>query len=109
MSLTLLAFCDRMPPRLCRLVARERHGRKGLSLRQIAQRSGLSLACVSELSRRATWRGLKIETVEAFSRACGVDLFRLRRHVQFLKRGQWRHIEQCNFQQRRMYERLLRT
>lgn len=105
--MTLLAFLDRFSPRLCRLVARERHGRKALSLREIAERSGLSLACVSQIATRSSWKGLKVETVEAFARGCGVDLFRLRRQVQFLKRGRWRHMDRCNPQQRAMYRRLI--
>jgi len=107
--MTLLQFLDRFPPHLCRLVARQSHGRRGLSARQIAARSGLSLATVSSLSVRRTWAGVKIETIDAFARGCGVDFFHLRRHVQFLKKGVWSHVKNSNREQRKMYRRLLKV
>jgi len=106
---SLLQFLDRFPPRLCRLVARERHGRKGLSARQIASRSGLALATVSALSRRSSWRGLPVDTVDAFARGCGVNLFALRRQIRFLKTGVWLHVQRAPREQRKMYDRILKS
>ena len=47
-----------------------------MSHREIAEKSGLSKSTVSDLSRRTSWNGIDIDTVVAFSQACGIDLLR---------------------------------
>ena len=84
------------PPCLCRCVARIRHGRRPLQRKEIAARSGLPLRKVDELSRLTSWDRVPVEEMERFSLACGVDLLRLRRHVEFMfsprsKKAMWGH------------------
>lgn len=92
-SMNLLIFLDRFPPKLCRFVATDRSGHRPLTTREIAKRGGLSTGRVSELSLKNTWRGVQVETVQAFAHGCGVDLFRLSQKNRFLKRSQWVHIK----------------
>lgn len=103
----LLEFFDRMPPCVCRLVARGKHGRRGLSVRELAARSGLSKDTISRLSRATSWRE-HLRYVAVFSEACGVDFWRLAGPVRFLKRGGWEFLRKAAPKQRAMYERILK-
>lgn len=86
MALTLQQQLDKFPPALCRLVARKHRGRRPLTRREIASRSGLSLRQVDYLSKRTTWGGTTVKAMCAFATACGVDLLHPRRHVDWLRR-----------------------
>lgn len=83
--MTLLEKLNKFPPILCRAVARKNRGREPMSLRDIADQSGLALSTVCELSQRRTWTNATLETIQKFSAACGVDLLHPRRHLYFIK------------------------
>lgn len=106
--MNLLAWLDRFPPCLVRLVARKKHGFARLSHAEIAQRSGLSISTVSLLSSRTTWRRIPPETIEAFTKGCGINLFRLHKEFHRLRRPRTRstHIRRAKGPARQMYVRI---
>jgi len=69
--MSLLKHLDRVPPNLCRVLARD-EGR-ALTNRQIAKRSGLSLKRVGEISKKKSWGSVNIRQATEFTEACGVD------------------------------------
>lgn len=76
---------------------------------EIAIKSGLPLASVAEISMKTSWRGLRIEVIEAFSLACGVDHMRCRRQMEYLRRRKMIHLQKGDANQRRMYARLMQA
>lgn len=92
--MTLTEKLNRFPPIMCRLVARTGVGRasRGLSHSEIAQLSGLERSTVAKLSKRETWEGCTLETIDAFSTACGVDLLHTTDQVRFLRHKKKTHI-----------------
>lgn len=90
----LLDILNKMPPCLCRILARE-DGR-ALSLAELSERTGIDKSYLSKLSRRDKWDGTKIDTIEAFADACGVDLLHPRRQIDYLKRRRLSHITKSN-------------
>ncbi len=94
--MALIEKLDRFPPSLVILVARKNRGRTAMTLSEIARASGLSLRQVKLMAHRATWRGSRLETVDALAQACGVDVLRPKRHVDWFKRRKktaWRGRE----------------
>ena len=57
-----------------------------MTRREIAEQSGLSLSQVDRLSLLARWDGVRLDVAERFSLACGVNLARPSRHVDWLRR-----------------------
>lgn len=106
--LGLVAKLDRIPPCLCRLLARKCHGQKSMSHQDIADASGLPLSTVSDISRMTSWAKLAPYKIEAFSKACGVDILRLRRVREKLKRGTWWQHMSRNREQRKLFLRLFK-
>lgn len=104
--MTLLEIADKFPPCLCRFLARKAHGHQPLSVRELAQLSGLSKSTVAELSLKRSWTGVPIDTVVRFSRACGVNLVAPREARKYLRRARRVHIENANPQQKRFFLRL---
>lgn len=98
---------NRFPPFLCRYVARDKTGRRGLSNRQIAMKAGLTKSTVDRLARKHTWNGLRIDTIEAFSKACGVDLLHPSRQIDFLKRRKRKHARALPPSQRRYLQKIV--
>jgi len=72
----LLKVLDRVPPCVCRLLARTASGRRALTHKEIADRSGLSESYVGQISRKNSWKDIPVSTVERFASGCGVNLFR---------------------------------
>ncbi len=105
--MSLLQRLDRMPPFVCRLLARKNRGRSPMSHLEIARGSGLAKATVAELSFKRTWAGVPVATVSRFSQACGVDLERPRRQIDFLKRRSKTYLLGTNGHARAMYGKLL--
>ena len=70
--MTVLEWLDRMPPRVCRLVARDGRAMRGLTNRQVAERSGLTVLRVMHLSVLHTWKDVPIGEIDAFRRGCGI-------------------------------------
>jgi hypothetical protein len=76
---------NKTPPCLCRLLARKNHGRTLLTVREIADRSGLSRALVGKLGTLSSWEGIRVGDMVKFTYGCGVDPLRMRRQKQFAK------------------------
>lgn len=102
--MTLLGKLERIPPFLCRLLARD--GRHGLSHNDIAECSGLNRSTVKELSFATSWRGHTIETIVAFAEACGVNHLAAEKQWDYAKRRLLPHTERATGAQRAMYDRL---
>lgn len=78
---------DRVPPFLCRMVARDKaHRGRRLSLVEISIASGLSYGAVRRLSHKRTWANVPPCIIDRFASACGVDLLHLKRTIFYLKR-----------------------
>lgn len=106
--MTILEQAEQFPPMICRYLARKAHGHRPMSVRDIAAVSGLSRDVVSRLSMMRSWKGVSIDTVEAFSRACGVDLMRPGLVAKYLKRSKRVHLTRANPQQREFFMRLFK-
>lgn len=78
------SWCDRLSPRLVRLIAR--NGRKPMTHRQIVERSGLSNGTVVRLSKLENWDTVTVGARRKFLAACRVSKNNLWRHLQFLRR-----------------------
>lgn len=105
--MTLLERLDRFPPFLVRLCARAGHGHRRLTVRQIAERSGLSKSTVANLAVQTSWEHCTIHQIEAFTRGCGVDLFHLKDHRKFLRERKWAYLYRSTKAERAYYGRLL--
>lgn len=101
---TLLQKLERVPPFMCRLLARD--GRRGLSHNDIAERSGLERTTVRNLSFSTSWRGYTIDTIVAFTTACGVNHLAAEKQLDYAKRRLLPHTERATGAQRQMYDRL---
>lgn len=67
-----------------------------MSLGDISRASGLSLRQVKIMAHLATWRGTRLDTIDALTQACGVDVLRPKRHIDWFKRRKktaWRGRE----------------
>ena len=68
---------DRLPPNVCRLLARVPHKPKqALTTQEIAQRAGFSKQKVRAISRLRTWRDVSVGDQERFKAACGISVGR---------------------------------
>lgn len=109
----ILTRADQLPPFICRLIARKRVMTDGhsrfvpMSHADIAAVSDLPRSTISDLSRRHSWTGVRIEVIDAFTRGCGVDLTNPGRHIAWLKRNRAAHISAGNAHQRRFFTRLM--
>lgn len=75
----ILPTIDMIPPFMAVMLS------KGMTLRAIAESSGIPQRTVIRLATRKTWRGVKPETVDAFTKACGVDLLQPGPHKAYLR------------------------
>jgi hypothetical protein len=98
---------DRVPPMLCRLLARTGHGTRLMTVSEICEKSGLSRPAVIRISRLASWRDLPLGISEHFSSACGVNLLAPGQQLKFLRRRKRKYWERANPEQRKMIARLL--
>jgi hypothetical protein len=57
-----------------------------MSYSEIAARSGLNRSTVVAISSKTSWRGLTLDTIIRFTNGCGVNLLRLDRHLDYLRR-----------------------
>ena len=83
--MSLILKLDKLPPNLVRLIARD--GRRALSNRDIANKSGLTLKRVGQISRMETWASLQVAEANAFAEACGVDLINQAKTRKYLMRS----------------------
>jgi len=103
---TILAAANLIPPCLCRLVARQNHGSRGITHAELARRSGLSKSKVMDLSFRTSWDGVSIDVLQRFALACGVNHMQTRRTLEYLRRRKMMHVRQAPPASRRFYARL---
>jgi|TARA_Y100000310_G_scaffold11165_1_gene11749 hypothetical protein len=83
--MSLVTKLDKLPPNLVRVLARD--GRKSLSNRDIAAKSGLTVKRIGQISRMRSWSGLQISEAASFAEACGVDLINQAKTRKYLMRG----------------------
>lgn len=81
---SLLAMLDRLPPNICRLVARDH--RRPLTNHQLAERSGLSIKKIVHISRQKSWTNVPVGQVDQFRTACGVTMQNLAAQLYYLRR-----------------------
>ncbi len=78
---------DRLPPNVCRLLARQPKVRKlALNTAQIAQRSGLSVQTVRRISKLRSWASVGVAMHEKFKLGCGITPGKECFQVGYLKR-----------------------
>ena len=85
----LIEKLDRMPPFLCRLMAR----RGGKSPSKLSKDSGIPLTTLRRLCEKKSWSDVPVGLAEKFSQACGVDLLRQTRSLEYFKRRKFAHIK----------------
>ena len=83
--MSLVTKLDKLPPNLVRVLARD--GRRSLSNKSIAAKSGLTVKRIGQISRMRSWGGLQISEAAAFAEACGVDLINQAKTRKYLMRG----------------------
>lgn len=88
---------------ICRLMARDKTGRRRLTLRDIQRRSGLGIGTIRAMSVMASWDHVKVGTMLRFCDGCGIDLLHVRRQMEHLKRRRLIHTRR----ETRYYKRLL--
>ena len=72
---TLLDRINKISPKLCRAVARQRHGQP-ISHSELGLRCGLTKWDVIRLIKKDVWDDVPLRVIVRFSEACGVDLMR---------------------------------
>lgn len=103
----MLEKLNKFPPLLCRAVARVGRGRasRPMTNKEIATAAGISVRSVIRISQFKHWDGLTLAAIDAFSRACGVNLLNTRRQVDFMKRKKHSHW----LKNPKFYQRLLQN
>lgn len=81
----LLDHLDQIPPCMARLCARTWGRAK--TLVEIQKDSGLSYRKTNWISRQPTWARIRVKDAVLFSKACGLDLFRPRQKLHYLRRA----------------------
>ena len=104
--MTVTQRLDRIPPNLCRLLARSEHGLRPLTTQEICDRSGLSWEKVAKISKLDSWASL-LRDIESFSAACGVSLMQPKSALRFLKRRKRVYLLRAKPSQRRLLVRLI--
>ena len=90
-SMSLLDKLDKMPPFLCRLLARRKG--KSLSNRQLASDLGVSVRTIQRISEKKSWEDVPVGFAQRFSNVCGVDLLRQNKSMDYFKRRKFNHIK----------------
>lgn len=104
--MTILDIAEKFPPCVCRYLARKNHGHKPMTVRDIAEKSGLGKSTVAKLSLLRTWKGVSIDTVVSFSLACGVDLLNPHKVTEYLRRSKRAHLDNVSPIQRKFFHKL---
>ena len=102
-----MSHFDQLPPALCRLLAAKNRGRKPLSTRAIADKSGLSKSVVDKVSKLTTWDDVSVSTMLRFTQACGVDILHIKSTIRRIRRLQKPHLHAGQKSQEKMIIRLL--
>lgn len=88
----ILAKANQLPPFICRILARRKGAWQAMSLRDIADASGIPKSRVALIAVMKTWDEVPLSQVERFSAACGVDLMHPCRHKKWLRESDLRHV-----------------
>lgn len=93
-----LADLDRIPPPICRLIARtkSRYPRI-LSIRDIAKAARLKWQTVAWIARQKSFARVTVEDAYKFRRGCGITPENEQRHLEYIKRNNerptgWSHV-----------------
>lgn len=87
---SLLERLDKLPPFVVYALARK-HGRTPMDFNTLLKASNLTERTFSRIASRSTWKGVKIEQVDAFCSACRIDPFSAKKHLAFLSRSMARN------------------
>jgi hypothetical protein len=79
-----VAEWNKIPPILCRFLARTGHGLacRPKTKEEIARDAGLSRETIRVVSKLQRWDGMKLTTVLAFSKGCGINIMHPTRAIQ---------------------------
>lgn len=105
---SFLSRLDRIPPCVCRLVARSHNGRHMLGCREIAELSGISKSFIAELSLRTTWAKVDAATIDRFTKACGVDLLCPWKTITTLQRSKQLWLTRARAEQKAMLQKIFK-
>lgn len=95
---TILARLDVTPPFIVYALARKGRGFgfRRIHCKEMAKTSSLSERTIARLANRLSWRGVAVDVVDAFFRACNVNPFLLCRQRQYIrlmaKKGKFTHL-----------------
>jgi hypothetical protein len=103
----LLDHLNKIPPFVCRLYARRKHGLESASVRDIAARSGLSRSYVAILCHRRTWKGVSVDAADRFAAACGVDFMTPWKVADHFRKAKQSFLFRAHPVQRRLFMKLL--
>jgi len=78
-----------------------------MSHSDVAKVSGLARSTVIAITNLPKWDTLSLRTIDAFSRACGVDLLAPNMSLLILRKKQMGFMRHANPAQLKMYARLL--
>jgi len=79
----LLATIDELPPFAVYALARRRGTRP--TLKQLVAASGLPQRTFTRISRKLSWASVQAGRIEAFCKACGVNLLAQGKHRDFVR------------------------
>lgn len=79
--LSVLDFIDQCPPFLVAGLARmDGRPRKGVTMKYVAEKSGIPQRTIVRVLGRKSWSGVKLSVVDSIFRACNIDLWRIGRY-----------------------------
>ena len=93
---------------MCRVMARKNNGRQVLSHRDIAIASGISRSYVAKISTRNTWSGIRVDFIERFANACGVDVLKPSKVKQYWSVSKAYHIKHASKPHRMMFAKIFK-
>jgi hypothetical protein len=82
---------DRLPPNICRLIAREGR-RQPLDNAALAARSGLTIERIAYISKLRSWASVTVGEMDAFRTACGISPTNQSRHYWYVRRTFDQHL-----------------
>jgi len=103
--MSLLDRINKISPKLCRAVARQRHGQP-ISHEDLGKLCGMTKWDVIRLIKKDKWDDIPLGVIMRFSEACGVDLMRPSQ-IKYKLRRMKSVINNLAPVQRQLYGRLL--
>ena len=90
------------------MLARTRNGRRLMTEGKLSELSGLSHSTIAILSSKTSWSGVRIDTIAAFTTACGVDPFHPGKTLRYLRRSRLAHLYLAKQRQKSLAAKLLK-